>query len=100
MSNLQTIIDAAWDDRANLGLETKGEIRDAVDSALAMLDAGTARVAEPVGDGGANAPTQRPAELLDVDEGVALGIELRAARAAPCSAAPAPAWSSTRRAAS
>jgi len=51
MSSLQTIIDAAWDDRANLGLETKGEIRDAVDSALAMLDAGTARVAEPAGDG-------------------------------------------------
>ena len=48
---LQTIIDAAWDDRANLGLETKGEIRDAVESALAMLDAGTARVAEPT-DGG------------------------------------------------
>jgi 2,3,4,5-tetrahydropyridine-2-carboxylate N-succinyltransferase len=43
---LQTIIDAAWDDRANLGLDTKGEIRDAVESALAMLDAGTARVAE------------------------------------------------------
>jgi 2,3,4,5-tetrahydropyridine-2-carboxylate N-succinyltransferase len=48
---LQTIIDAAWDDRANLGLDTKGEIRDAVESALAMLDAGTARVAEPTADG-------------------------------------------------
>ncbi len=48
---LQTIIDAAWEDRANLGLETKGEIRDAVESALAMLDAGTARVAEPTADG-------------------------------------------------
>ncbi|PZO73403.1 MAG: 2,3,4,5-tetrahydropyridine-2,6-dicarboxylate N-succinyltransferase [Sphingomonas taxi] len=48
---LQTIIDAAWDDRANLGLDTKGEVRDAVESALAMLDAGTARVAEPT-DGG------------------------------------------------
>ncbi|MBC3942168.1 2,3,4,5-tetrahydropyridine-2,6-dicarboxylate N-succinyltransferase [Sphingomonas albertensis] len=48
---LQTIIDAAWDDRANLGLDTRGEIRDAVESALAMLDAGTARVAEPT-DGG------------------------------------------------
>jgi 2,3,4,5-tetrahydropyridine-2-carboxylate N-succinyltransferase len=45
---LQTTIDAAWDDRANLGFDTKGEVRDAVDSALAMLDAGTARVAEPV----------------------------------------------------
>jgi 2,3,4,5-tetrahydropyridine-2-carboxylate N-succinyltransferase len=48
---LQTIIDAAWDDRANLGLDTKGEVRDAVESALAMLDAGTARVAEPTGEG-------------------------------------------------
>ena len=48
---LQTIIDAAWDDRATLGLDTKGEIRDAVESALAMLDAGTARVAEPTADG-------------------------------------------------
>ncbi len=48
---LQTIIDAAWEDRANLGLDTKGEIRDAVESALAMLDAGTARVAEPTADG-------------------------------------------------
>ena len=48
---LQTIIDAAWDDRANLGLDTKGEVRDAVESALAMLDAGTARVAEPIADG-------------------------------------------------
>ncbi|KQO06995.1 2,3,4,5-tetrahydropyridine-2,6-dicarboxylate N-succinyltransferase [Sphingomonas sp. Leaf242] len=46
---LQTIIDAAWDDRANLGLDTKGDVRDAVESALAMLDAGTARVAEPTG---------------------------------------------------
>jgi 2,3,4,5-tetrahydropyridine-2-carboxylate N-succinyltransferase len=48
---LQTIIDAAWDDRGNLGLDTKGEVRDAVESALAMLDAGTARVAEPIADG-------------------------------------------------
>jgi len=48
---LQTIIDAAWDDRANLGLDTNGEVRDAVESALAMLDAGTARVAEPTGEG-------------------------------------------------
>jgi 2,3,4,5-tetrahydropyridine-2-carboxylate N-succinyltransferase len=48
---LQTIIDAAWEDRAHLGLDTKGEVRDAVESALAMLDAGTARVAEPTADG-------------------------------------------------
>ena len=43
---LQTIIDNAWDKRESLGLTTHGEIRDAVDSALAMLDNGTGRVAE------------------------------------------------------
>tara|TARA_R110000824_G_scaffold61807_2_gene164016 strand:- start:3396 stop:4232 length:837 start_codon:yes stop_codon:yes gene_type:complete len=43
---LQTIIDNAWDKRESLGLTTQGEIRDAVDSALAMLDNGTGRVAE------------------------------------------------------
>ncbi|VWX60632.1 2,3,4,5-tetrahydropyridine-2,6-dicarboxylate N-succinyltransferase [Sphingorhabdus sp. 109] len=43
---LQTIIDNAWDKRESLGLTTQGEIRDAVDSALAMLDNGSGRVAE------------------------------------------------------
>lgn len=43
---LQTIIDDAWDKRESLGLTTQGEIRDAVDSALAMLDNGSGRVAE------------------------------------------------------
>ena len=47
----QTIIDAAWEDRGAIGLETKGPVRDAVDAALAMLDAGAARVAEPTDDG-------------------------------------------------
>ncbi len=43
---LQTIIDDAWDKRESLGLTTQGEVRDAVDAALAMLDNGTGRVAE------------------------------------------------------
>ncbi|MFK7843395.1 MAG: 2,3,4,5-tetrahydropyridine-2,6-dicarboxylate N-succinyltransferase [Sphingorhabdus sp.] len=43
---LQTIIDNAWEKRESLGLTTQGEIRDAVDAALAMLDNGTGRVAE------------------------------------------------------
>ncbi|MEO9636334.1 MAG: 2,3,4,5-tetrahydropyridine-2,6-dicarboxylate N-succinyltransferase [Parasphingorhabdus sp.] len=43
---LQTIIDDAWEKRESLGLTTQGEIRDAVDAALAMLDNGTGRVAE------------------------------------------------------
>ena len=46
---LATVIDAAWDDRANVSVETKGEVRDAVEEALAMLDSGKARVAEKVG---------------------------------------------------
>jgi 2,3,4,5-tetrahydropyridine-2-carboxylate N-succinyltransferase len=45
-TNLQTVIEAAWEDRANLDTDTKGEVRDAVESALAMLDDGQARIAE------------------------------------------------------
>ena len=37
-SDLETIIDAAFEDRANVGVGTKGEIRDAVDEALDLLD--------------------------------------------------------------
>lgn len=51
-AELSATIDAAWDNRAELGLTTGGEVRVAVDRALAMLDAGTARVAEPDGQGG------------------------------------------------
>jgi 2,3,4,5-tetrahydropyridine-2,6-dicarboxylate N-succinyltransferase len=48
---LATIIEAAWDARDSISSATKGEIRDAVDTALNLLDAGEARVAEPK-DGG------------------------------------------------
>ena len=51
-AELSATIDAAWDNRTDLGLTTGGEVRVAVDRALAMLDAGTARVAEPDGNGG------------------------------------------------
>jgi 2,3,4,5-tetrahydropyridine-2-carboxylate N-succinyltransferase len=43
---LQKIIDIAWDKRESLSLTTQGAERDAVNQALAMLDNGTARVAE------------------------------------------------------
>jgi 2,3,4,5-tetrahydropyridine-2-carboxylate N-succinyltransferase len=43
---LQTIIDAAWDKRESLSITSQGPERDAVNQALAMLDDGTARVAE------------------------------------------------------
>ncbi|KZD06280.1 2,3,4,5-tetrahydropyridine-2,6-dicarboxylate N-succinyltransferase [Oceanibaculum pacificum] len=44
-ASLQATIDAAWEDRANVGLTTKGEIRDAVETALDGLDSGKFRVA-------------------------------------------------------
>ena len=51
-TDLSTTIDAAWENRAELGFTTGGAVREAVEQALAMLDAGTARVAEPDGEGG------------------------------------------------
>ena len=49
MSNeLSRVIDHAWDNRENLSLSTKGEIREAVDAALDGLDSGKWRVAEKI----------------------------------------------------
>ena len=45
-SDLQTTIDEAWETRDNINLETTGEIREAVEEALSLLDSGKARVAE------------------------------------------------------
>jgi 2,3,4,5-tetrahydropyridine-2-carboxylate N-succinyltransferase len=50
-AELQSVIDAAWEDRASLSTSTKGKVRDAVDAAIAALDAGTKRVAERGADG-------------------------------------------------
>ncbi|WP_425230598.1 2,3,4,5-tetrahydropyridine-2,6-dicarboxylate N-succinyltransferase [Sphingomonas sp.] len=50
--DLAAEIDAAWEDRASLGLDTRNPVRAAVDAALAMLDHGTARVAAPDEAGG------------------------------------------------
>lgn len=46
MTSTEQIIAAAWNDRATLTPQTQGDVRDAVNSALAGLDAGTLRVAE------------------------------------------------------
>ncbi|MDB5678572.1 2,3,4,5-tetrahydropyridine-2,6-dicarboxylate N-succinyltransferase, partial [Sphingomonas bacterium] len=51
MTDLSATIDAAWEDRANVSIGTTGAVRDAVEAALALLDSGGARVAEPSGDG-------------------------------------------------
>ncbi len=50
-TDLQTIIEAAWDARGEISPATTGAVRDAVETAPEMLDAGKARVAEP-GTGG------------------------------------------------
>jgi len=48
MTDLAHTIEAAWEIRDTLGFDTKGDVRTAVDAALAQLDAGTARVAEMI----------------------------------------------------
>ncbi len=49
--HLRTIIEAAWDARDTLSIATTGDVRTAVTEALALLDSGQARVAEPGPDG-------------------------------------------------
>jgi 2,3,4,5-tetrahydropyridine-2-carboxylate N-succinyltransferase len=49
---LQARIEALWGRRDALNAQTHGSDRDAVDEALALLDSGGARVAEPDGHGG------------------------------------------------
>ncbi|MGL4636315.1 MAG: 2,3,4,5-tetrahydropyridine-2,6-dicarboxylate N-succinyltransferase [Beijerinckiaceae bacterium] len=46
LQSLSSTIDKAWDNRADINGATKGEARDAVNEALAGLDAGRLRVAE------------------------------------------------------
>ena len=50
MSDLQSVIEAAWDARDGVNAQTTGAVRDAVEAALALLDSGKARVAEKVGN--------------------------------------------------
>ena len=45
-ADLQTTVEQAWEERDGVNSATKGPIRDAVISALSMLDNGSARVAE------------------------------------------------------
>ncbi len=45
MDNLQEVIDAAFENRVEISPDTKGEVREAVATALELLDRGEARVA-------------------------------------------------------
>ncbi len=48
---LQQVIEAGWDARDGVNAETRGELREAVETALADLDSGKRRVAEKGADG-------------------------------------------------
>jgi 2,3,4,5-tetrahydropyridine-2,6-dicarboxylate N-succinyltransferase len=50
-TDLESVINAAWEDRASLGPASPREIRAAVEEVLSMLDAGAVRVAEKTASG-------------------------------------------------
>jgi len=47
-AKLQSLIERAFEDRAAINARTSGDVRDAVDRALTLLDSGQARVAEKI----------------------------------------------------
>lgn len=47
-ASLQTLIERAFDDRAEINSSTQGDVREAVGRALGLLDSGLARVAERI----------------------------------------------------
>ena len=51
MTDLENAVNAAWDNRDQVSVETKGEVREAVMDALHAMDSGMARVAEQRGVG-------------------------------------------------
>ena len=50
-AQLETTINAAWDNRDNINTATQGEYRESVNDALNLLDSGKARVASPSENG-------------------------------------------------
>ncbi|MEM7168694.1 MAG: 2,3,4,5-tetrahydropyridine-2,6-dicarboxylate N-succinyltransferase [Pseudomonadota bacterium] len=50
-SDLQAIIDQAWEEREQVSPATQGPVREAVEAALTQLDEGRSRVAEKADDG-------------------------------------------------
>ncbi len=51
LASLEKVIDAAFENRDSINVSTKGEVRDAVESALNLLDSGLVRVANRGADG-------------------------------------------------
>lgn len=51
LNHLEATINAAWEDRTTISIETTGPVRDAVGAALTLLDQGVVRVASRGADG-------------------------------------------------
>ncbi|WP_409019911.1 2,3,4,5-tetrahydropyridine-2,6-dicarboxylate N-succinyltransferase [Brevundimonas vesicularis] len=51
LAQLESVVEAAWEARADITPSTHGEVREAVEQALALLDSGKARVATRGDDG-------------------------------------------------
>ncbi|RIA55421.1 2,3,4,5-tetrahydropyridine-2,6-dicarboxylate N-succinyltransferase [Dichotomicrobium thermohalophilum] len=51
MTDIRGVIEQAFERRDEISAETQGEVREAVDTALKMLDSGEGRVAEPTASG-------------------------------------------------
>ncbi|MCB1384009.1 MAG: 2,3,4,5-tetrahydropyridine-2,6-dicarboxylate N-succinyltransferase, partial [Notoacmeibacter sp.] len=51
LSALETVIEKAFEEREGISTSTRGEVRDAVETALNLLDRGEARVASRGSDG-------------------------------------------------
>ena len=50
-ADLQATIEQAWENRDQISPDTKGEVRDAIETAINALDSGSYRVAEKGPDG-------------------------------------------------
>ena len=51
LADLKGVIEAAWEDRESITIETRGAVRDAVNETIEMLDSGMLRVAQREDDG-------------------------------------------------
>ena len=60
LASLEKIIDAAFDDRDSINTSTRGEVRDAIETALNLLDSGRVRVANRGEDGTWRRPSFSP----------------------------------------
>lgn len=47
-TDLAATIDAAWENRAEIGINTQGPVREAVEQAIELLDSGQVRVAQKI----------------------------------------------------